>query len=110
MIECDQKKIRLLILSIDIKKRKYVQIRLENSDSFNFRSEISNLNENNALGDRISKERDSVRILSIWSLLQDTKLNLIRKELASNSHKKSFCTVEFLFLFLSQYSLVISTS
>jgi hypothetical protein len=37
---------RLLILSIDTKKRKYVQIQLENSDSFNFRSEIFNQNEN----------------------------------------------------------------
>jgi 5,10-methylene-tetrahydrofolate dehydrogenase/methenyl tetrahydrofolate cyclohydrolase len=63
------KKIRLLIFSIDAKKRKYVQIRLKNSDLFNFRSEISNLNENNALEDRISKEKSSVRILSFWSLL-----------------------------------------
>jgi hypothetical protein len=39
---------RLLILSIDIKKRKYVyvQMKLKNSDSFNFRSEIFNSNEN----------------------------------------------------------------
>jgi hypothetical protein len=36
---------RLLILSIDIKRRKHVQIRLENSDSFNFRSEIFNQKE-----------------------------------------------------------------
>jgi hypothetical protein len=45
MIECDQKKICLLILSIVTKKRRYVQRRLENSDSFNSRSEISNQNE-----------------------------------------------------------------
>jgi hypothetical protein len=36
---------RLLILSIDTKRRKYVQIQLKNSDSFNFRSEISNQKE-----------------------------------------------------------------
>jgi hypothetical protein len=48
MIECDHK-IRLLILSIDIKRRKYVQIRLKNSDSFNFELKISNQNESNAL-------------------------------------------------------------
>jgi hypothetical protein len=69
MIECDQKRIRLLILSIDIKKRKYVQIRLKNSDSLNFRFEIFNRNENNALEDRISKENDNVKILSFESLL-----------------------------------------
>jgi hypothetical protein len=43
MSEYDQKKVRLLILSIDIKRRKYVQIRLKNSNSFKFRSEISSL-------------------------------------------------------------------
>jgi hypothetical protein len=36
---------RLLIFSIDIIRRKYVQIRLKNSDSFNFRSEIFNQKE-----------------------------------------------------------------
>jgi hypothetical protein len=40
---------RLLILSIDIKRRKYVRIRLKNSDSFNFRSEIFNQNKNDDL-------------------------------------------------------------
>jgi hypothetical protein len=67
MKENDQmrsEKTRILILSIDIKKRKYVQIRLKNSDSFNFQSEIFNRSENNALQDRISKKKNSVRILS----------------------------------------------
>ncbi len=63
MIECDQKRIRLLILSIDIKKRKYVHIQLKNSDSLNFWSEIFNRNENNALEDRISKKKNNVRVL-----------------------------------------------
>ncbi len=90
MIECDQKKIRLLILSIDAKKRKYVQIRLKNLNSFNFRSEISNFNENNALEDHISKKRNNVKILSFDHCYQDTKLNLIKKKLASNSHKSLF--------------------
>jgi hypothetical protein len=42
MIECDQNKVRLLILSIDTKERKYVRIQLENSDSLKFEFKIFN--------------------------------------------------------------------
>jgi hypothetical protein len=45
MIECDQKKVRLLILSIDIKRRKYIRMRLKNSGSLKFELKISNQNE-----------------------------------------------------------------
>jgi hypothetical protein len=65
MIECDQKKIRLLILSIDTKKRKYVWIQLKNSDLLKFKFKIFNQNEiiQNAFEDRISTKRDNVRTL-----------------------------------------------
>jgi ribosomal protein S17E len=45
MIECDQNKVRLLIFSIDTKRRKYVWIRLKNSNSLKFWFKIFNQNE-----------------------------------------------------------------
>jgi hypothetical protein len=51
---------RLLILSIDTKKRKYVQIQLEDSDSFNFRSEISNQKENLLTRSKIAFQREEI--------------------------------------------------
>jgi hypothetical protein len=103
---------RLLILSIDPKRRKYVQIRLENSDSFNFRSEIFKSKEEsfNAFEDRISKKRSSVRVLSFDCDHQDTRLNSIREKLASISHKSLFCTIDFLLFFFKSIFLVISIS
>jgi hypothetical protein len=52
---------RLLILSIDAKKRKYVQIRLKDSDSFNFRSEISNQKEiDEIMRSKIAFQREKI--------------------------------------------------
>jgi hypothetical protein len=52
---------RLLILSINTKKRKYVQIRLENSNSFDFSSEISNQKEMNQLmRSKIAFQREKI--------------------------------------------------
>jgi hypothetical protein len=66
--------LRWLIVSIDVNERKYVQIQLENSNSFKFRSEISNQNEieYNALEDRISRKRV---VSEFWHQSVYTKLN-----------------------------------
>ncbi len=60
---------RLLIISIDIKRRKYVQKRLKNSDSFKIRSEIFNQNENDhSMRSKIAiQKKSNVRILTIQS-------------------------------------------
>jgi hypothetical protein len=102
---------RLLILSIDIKKRKYVQIRLKNSDSFNFRSEISHQKKiDELMCSKIAFQKK--KIMSEFYLLdhfyQNTRSNLMRKELTNNSHKKSFCTIGFLLFFSKSIFSVIS--
>jgi hypothetical protein len=52
---------RLLMLSIDIKRRKYIQIRLKNSDSFNFRSEIFNQKEiDELMRSKIAFQREKI--------------------------------------------------
>jgi hypothetical protein len=52
---------RLLIFSIDIKKQKYIQIRLKNSNSFNFRSEIFNQKEiDELMRSKIAFQREKI--------------------------------------------------
>jgi hypothetical protein len=57
---------RLIILLINIKKRKYVRIQLKNSNSFKVRFKIFNQNEKksyDAFEDRILKKENKVKIL-----------------------------------------------
>jgi hypothetical protein len=69
---------RLLILSIDIKRWKYVQIRLENSDSFNFRSEIFNQKEiDELMRSKITFQREKVvSKFCLWSLSSRYEIKL----------------------------------
>jgi hypothetical protein len=46
----------------------------------------------------------SVKVLLFEHFYQETKLNSIKKEQVSNSHKSFLCTIDFSFLCLSQYS------
>jgi hypothetical protein len=56
------KKIRLLIFSIDIKERKYDQIRLKNSDSLTFKLKIFNQNENVSMRSKIVFQRKKIML------------------------------------------------
>ncbi len=100
---------RLIILSIDIRKRKYDSMRLENLDSFSVDSKSLIRTRIKCARRSHFEERDNVRIL-ITQVHQEFKFNLKELDLSTSHTQLNLCTVDFLFLFFKSIFSVISIS